>query len=214
MFGSVSLPFWVVAGLAVLAAGFVLDRLMVPGVRWFIRQRTLRVLDEVNRRLPIEIQPFRLARRNVLVERLVSDPRVVQAVGEHAHEKGVPLDVAMARAESYAREIVPAFNAYVYFRLGYGVARRLARLLYRVRMGWSDEEGLARIERKAAVVFIMNHRSNMDYVLVAYLAAGRAALSYAVGEWARVWPLQQLIRSMGAYLIRRRSDNELYRRVL
>ena len=214
MFRSVSLPFWVVVGLAVLSAGFVLDRLMVPGVRWFIRQRALRVLDEMNRRLPIEIQPFRLARRNVLVERLVSDPRVVQAVGEHAHEKGVPLDVAMARAESYAREIVPAFNAYFYFRLGYGLARRLARMLYRVRMGWSDEEGLAGIERKAAVVFIMNHRSNMDYVLVAYLAAGRAALSYAVGEWARVWPLQQLIRSMGAYFIRRRSDNELYRRVL
>jgi glycerol-3-phosphate O-acyltransferase len=54
----------------------------------------------------------------------------------------------------------------------------------------------------------------MDYVLVAYLAAGRAALSYAVGEWARVWPLQQLIRSMGAYFIRRRSGDELYRRVL
>jgi glycerol-3-phosphate O-acyltransferase len=40
----------------------------------------------------------------------------------------------------------------------------------------------------------MNHRSNMDYVLVAFLAAERAALSFAVGEWARIWPLQQLIR--------------------
>jgi glycerol-3-phosphate O-acyltransferase len=64
------------------------------------------------------------------------------------------------------------------------------------------------------VVFVMNHRSNMDYVLVAYLAARRAALSYAVGEWARIWPLQTLIRSMGAYFIRRNSRDDLYRKVL
>ena len=214
MGGSVTLPFWLAVVLAVLAVVAILDRLMVPSVRWFIRQRTLRVLEEMNRKLPIQIQPFRLARRQVMVDRLMSDPRVVQAVGEHAREHKVPLEIATARAESYAKEIVPAFNAYLYFRLGYAMARRVARLLYRVRLGWSDEAGLAGIEKGSTVVFVMNHRSNMDYVLVGYLAAHRAALSYAVGEWARIWPLQQLIRSMGAYFIRRRSDDELYRRVL
>jgi glycerol-3-phosphate O-acyltransferase len=64
------------------------------------------------------------------------------------------------------------------------------------------------------VVFVMNHRSNMDYIIASYLAAERAALSYAVGEWARVWGLQQLIRAMGAYFVRRNSKDELYRRVL
>ena len=38
--------------------------------------------------------------------------------------------------------------------------------------------------------------------------------SYAVGEWARVWLLQSLIRSMGAYFIRRDSRDALYRKVL
>jgi glycerol-3-phosphate O-acyltransferase len=61
---------------------------------------------------------------------------------------------------------------------------------------------------------VMNHRSNMDYVLVAFLAAERVALSYAVGEWARIWPLQTLIRSMGAYFVRRNSGDALYRVVL
>src|SRR6185503_6467915 len=37
---------------------------------------------------------------------------------------------------------------------------------------------------------------------------------YAVGEWARIWPLQQLIRSMGAYFVRRNSGDPLYRSVL
>ena len=33
-------------------------------------------------------------------------------------------------------------------------------------------------------------------------------------KWARIWPLSALIRSMGAYFVRRNSKNELYRRVL
>ena len=118
------------------------------------------------------------------------------------------------RIARYAREIVPAFNAYLYFRLGYKLARAVARFLYRVRLASSDEAGLRAIAPGSTVVFLMNHRSNMDYVLVAYLAADRTALSYAVGEWARVWPLQSLIRSLGAYFVRRSSGDPLYRRVL
>jgi glycerol-3-phosphate O-acyltransferase len=44
--------------------------------------------------------------------------------------------------------------------------------------------------------------------------AERTTLSYAVGEWAKIWPLHTLIRAMGAYFVRRRSKNPLYRRVL
>ena len=73
---------------------------------------------------------------------------------------------------------------------------------------WND------IPQEATVVFVMNHRSNMDYVLVTYLAARDSALAYAVGEWARVWPLSFLIKSLGAYFIRRRSRGALYRKVL
>jgi glycerol-3-phosphate O-acyltransferase len=64
------------------------------------------------------------------------------------------------------------------------------------------------------VIFVINHRSNMDYVLVTWLISSRMTLSYAVGEWARVWPLSFLIRAMGAYFIRRKNLNPLYRRVL
>src|SRR3970282_2871134 len=98
--------------------------------------------------------------------------------------------------------------------MGYWLAERAARLLYRVRVGCADEEGLSRVDPKSAVVFVMNHRSNMDYVLVAYLAATRTALSYAVGEGARIWPLQTLVRTMGAYFIRRDAKDPLYRLVL
>ena len=120
----------------------------------------------------------------------------------------------MTEVHRYAREIVPTFNAYIYFRVGYSIARAVARFLYRVRLGFADERTMAGVAPGTTVVFVMNHRSNMDYVLVAFLAAERTALCYAVGEWARIWPLQQLIRSMGAYFVRRNSNNPIYRRVL
>jgi len=51
-------------------------------------------------------------------------------------------------------------------------------------------------------------------VVVAYLVASRSALSYAVGEWARIWPLQTLVRALGAFFVRRNSGDPLYRQVL
>jgi glycerol-3-phosphate O-acyltransferase len=214
MSGTVALPVWLVAALALLSAWAVLDRLLVPSARWFLRRRVNRVIDELNTRLKLEIPPFHRTKRQVLIDRLLYDPKVVQAVDVFAREQGMPRDVVMARVERYAREIVPAFNAYFYFRVGYWISRRVARLLYRVRLGFSDEAGLATVATDSTVVFLMNHRSNMDYILVAYLAASQTALSYAVGEWARIWPLQTLIRSTGAYFVRRSSGDPLYRRVL
>ena len=211
---TISLPLWVAVVLALLAAWAALDRLLIPSVRWVLRRRVNRVLEELNTRLKIRIQPFNLTKREVLIDRLLYDSQVQHAAEDHARENDMPRAVAVGRVRRYAREIVPAFNAYVYFRLGYWIARSIARSLYRVRLGYSDEAGLAAIRRKSTVVFLINHRSNMDYILVSYLAAEKAALSYAVGEWARIWPLQTLIRAMGAYFVRRNSRDPLYRKVL
>lgn len=211
---TIEIPLWFAILAAMLALVGLADRLLVPGVRWFLRRRLNRVIDDLNQRLQLKLRPITLTRRQSLIDRLLYDPQVVAAAEAHAAEHEMPREVAMAQVERYAREIVPAFNAYFYFRIGYWLARRLARSLYRVRVGYTDVAGLDAVPRDATVVFVMNHRSNMDYVLVAYLAADQAALSYAVGEWARVWPLQQLIRAMGAYFIRRNSNDPLYRKVL
>ncbi len=211
---TVTLPLWaalLLLGLAVIA---LLDRLLVPGLRWYLRRRVNVVIDRLNARLRLHIQPFKLTRREVLVDRLTFNPKVLEAVEAHAAATGEPRAAVQARVARYAAEIVPAFKPYAYFQVGYRIARAVARLLYRVRIGYQDDEGLSRIDPKTSVVFVVNHRSNMDYVLVAYLAAERTALSYAVGEWAQVWPLQALIRSMGAYFIRRNSKDPVYRRVL
>jgi glycerol-3-phosphate O-acyltransferase len=210
----VTVPLWLFVAIVIFALWSLLDRLLIPSGRWFVRRRLNRLIDRVNQKLAVEIKPFQLTKRQVLIDRLVYDPLVVAAANDHARATNVPREVAMVEVRRYAREIVPTFNAYIYFRVGYSIARAVARFLYRVRLGFADEGTLAGVPPNTAVVFVMNHRSNMDYVLVAFLAAERTALSYAVGEWARIWPLQQLIRSMGAYFVRRNSNSPIYRRVL
>ena len=214
MTGTIALPVWIAVLTGGLALWAVLYLLLIPGGRWFVRRRVNRLIDELNTRLQLQIPAFQQTKRQVLVDRLVYDREVMEAVETAARESGVPREVLIRRVERHAREIVPSFNAWAYFRIGYVLARRTVQLLYRVRLGYSDDDALSRVEPDASVVFVMNHRSNMDYVLVAYLAASRSALSYAVGEWARIWPLQTLVRSLGAYFVRRRSGDPLYRRVL
>jgi glycerol-3-phosphate O-acyltransferase len=214
MDASISVPLWLFVILALLAAWAAGVLLLAPGMRWFFRRRINAVIEELNTRLRIELPSFKLTRREVLIDRLFHDPRIQAAAEAHARETGEPLVDVRRRIDRYAREIVPSFNAYLYFRIGYWLAKSVARSLYRVRLGYADEAGLAAVDPKSTVVFVMNHRSNMDYVLVAFLAAEQAALSYAVGEWARVWPLQALIRSMGAFFVRRNSGDPLYRTVL
>jgi glycerol-3-phosphate O-acyltransferase len=208
------LPLWLAVVVIALAAWAFVGHLVLPGARWILRRRVNRVLEELDLRLKIRIPPFKLTKREVLISRLVDDRDVQTAADAAVLESGAARSAVQRSVQGYAREIVPQFNAYLYFRIGYSVARRIVRTLYRVRLGYSDEAGLAALEPESTVVFLINHRSNMDYILVSYLAAEKAALSYAVGEWARVWPLQTLIRSMGAYFVRRNSKDPLYRKVL
>jgi glycerol-3-phosphate O-acyltransferase len=211
---SVTIPLWLAVLAGLLAAIALIDRLFAPAVRWWLRRRVNRAIDELNQRLKLKIPPFKLARRRQLIEQLMFDAEVLKAVEDEAKAREEPKSVAHARARRYAKEIVPAFSAYTYFRVGTALAKKLSTSLYRVRIGAFDETALYQVPPDASVVFVINHRSNMDYVLVTYLVSTSSALSYAVGEWARVWALQSLIRAMGGYFVRRDSSNALYRKVL
>ncbi|UWQ15263.1 1-acyl-sn-glycerol-3-phosphate acyltransferase [Aliiroseovarius sp. M344] len=211
---AIELPLWLLILILAFATVTFASHFLFPSVRWFFRKRLVRAVDRLNEKLERPIEPFKLARRYDMVQRLSYDPEVAKAIAEHARTNGVPEQVAFEKAQRYAREIVPRFSATAYFGFGIRVAKLLSRSFYRVRLGAFDEARLKEIDPESTIVFVMNHRSNMDYVLVTWLAAERSHLSYAVGEWARVWPLRTLIRSMGAYFIRRKSRNALYRKVL
>jgi len=210
----VEMPVWALILLIAFAGVTFASHFLFPSVRWFFRRRMERVVAKLNTRLERPIEPFRLARRHDMIQRLIYDPEVSRAIVAHAKAEGIPENVAFEMARRYAREIVPSFSASAYFGFAIRAAKWLSWSLYRVRLGHFDAAALSAVDKGSTVVFVMNHRSNMDYVLVTWLAAERSALSYAVGEWARVWPLSRLIRAMGAYFIRRKSRDDLYRRVL
>jgi len=211
---TVQLPLWLFVLILVFAAVTALSHFLLPSVRWFFRRRLERAVARLNTRLTRPIEPFKLARRHDMIQRLIYDPEVTQEIVNYARSNGVPENVAFQKAGEYAREIVPRFSAFAYFSFGIRLARFLANSVYRIETAASNEATFAALPQDATVVFVMNHRSNMDYMLVTYLAARSSALSYAVGEWARVWPLSILIRSLGAYFIRRKSRGALYRKVL
>ena len=118
------------------------------------------------------------------------------------------------QVRSYLNEIIPHFNVLSYYKVGYNVAKILLNLLYKVSVDYQDEPALEGIPKRDIVVYLINHRSNADYVVVAYVLARGVQVSYAVGEWARAWPLEYVFKSFGAYFVRRRFREPLYHTVL
>lgn len=213
MFRSVEIPIWALVLLVLFAAVTFASHFLFPSVRWFFRKRAERLVAKLNTRLKRPIQPFKLARRTDTINRLIHDPEVAQAVIDHARKHDIPEEVAYETARRYAREIVPGFSALLYFSVAMKLSRWVSRSLYRVRVS-NEGQALAGVDPRTTVIYVLNHRSNMDYVLVTWLAARQTALAYAVGEWARRWPLGPLIRALGGYFVRRKDLNPLYRRVL
>ena len=211
---TIGIPLWLVILGTIFAVIAFFSNFLFPSVRWFFRRSTNNAINTANKKLPFQLPNLTLTKRQVLIERLVYDKDVMRAAKLHSQNNGVPMSVSMEKVDRYAKEIIPKFNAKIYFHFGNWICKKILQLLYRVRLGYSAEEKLAKIDKNASIVLVMNHRSNVDYILVAYLAMQQAALSYAVGEWAKVWPLEPLIKSLGAYFVRRGSGNPLYRRVL
>ena len=160
------------------------------------------------------VDRFKLASRAHVRARLLADEGVARAVRDHAVAQGITELEAWTTVERYIHEIVPFFNVVAYDQIGYRVSGWLLNLFYKVSVDFAEPKARQRLPRDAVVVYVMNHRSNADYVLVSYALAGQVAISYAVGEWARAFPLEHVFKAFGSYFIRRRYREPLYHAVL
>jgi glycerol-3-phosphate O-acyltransferase len=175
-----------------------------------VSRPALRAIHEFRARLTrYKLQERRLAR-----EALADDPAITAAVQAHMAEHGMSEQAVRRQVRKYLDEIIPHFNVLSYYRVGYNLAKILVNLLYKTSVDYQDEQALEQIPRHDVVVYLMNHRSNADYVVVAYVLARGVHVSYAVGEWARAWPLEYVFKSFGAYFIRRKFREPLYHTVL
>ena len=112
---TIELPIWLFALILLFATFTALTHLLLPSVRWFFRRRLEKAVARINRRLTRPINPFKLVKRYDMIQRLIYDPQVAQAISDHANINEIPENVAFEQARSYAREIVPGFSAFAYF---------------------------------------------------------------------------------------------------
>jgi glycerol-3-phosphate O-acyltransferase len=171
------------------------------------------VLKAVHR-FQVRLNRYKLVSRPVIRDALLRDPIVNMAIRDHRDRHGISEDETRHQVGLYVDEIVPFFDVLSYYKLGYSIASVLSGLLYRVTSEYQDRGSLNSIPRRDVVLYLMNHRSNADYVIVAYVLAHGVSISYAVGEWARVWPLEYVFKSFGAYFVRRGFRDPLYHTVL
>jgi glycerol-3-phosphate O-acyltransferase len=85
--------------------------------------------EELNPTLQLQMSQFSLTHRHVLTDRLASDPDVEARLDDFARHKGSSKEQVRREAWRYAWDIVPAFNPYFHFRLGYRMARAVIRAL-------------------------------------------------------------------------------------
>lgn len=187
---------------------------LLLATRQVLRARLERWAKRVLLEFRARTDRYKLVQRERIREALFRDPRIEAAIQEHATRQGTAPAQVRRLVNEYIDEIVPFFNVLSYYKLGYNLSRLLINLLYKASIEYRDQEALDRIPRRDVVVYLMNHRSNADYVVVAYVLARVVSISYAVGEWARVWPLEFVFKSFGSYFIRRQFREPLYHTVL
>jgi glycerol-3-phosphate O-acyltransferase len=180
----------------------------------FFKKKLTTSVNENIQENKIRVDKYKFTNKIVVRNDLMNDADINRLIIEVAKEKKIPIAEVKKQAESYIDEIVPFFNILTYYKFGYIVANFVLNFIYEVIIDKENAEKLKKIPESSVVVFVMNHRSNIDYILVAYMLAREISLSYAVGEWARVWPLEYIFKSFGAYFIRRKCKDSLYHLVL
>ena len=197
-------PFWVISGIFLAALA----------IAALIRGRASRIALRAVHRSRSRVDRFKLTKKALIRETLLADDAIAAAVLEHAAEQSIDVAAAWGRVETYIDEIVPFFNILTYYKIGLVVSKALLNCFYKISAEYAGRESSEVLPRDAIVIYLMNHRSNADYVLVGYVLSGRVAISYAVGEWARTFPLEYIFKSFGAYFIRRKYREKLYHAVL
>jgi glycerol-3-phosphate O-acyltransferase len=199
---------WILGGIAV----YELLRALV--LRWLSKRFRRSALEYV-RQHRLRLDSARFLSRVWIRQSLLMDPEIEAGMVEAARNRRTSIQVVRLQVEEYLDEMVPAFSVAAYYRFGAALARFAVELAYEVVF---DPRGYATAMEKlppgAVPVFVINHRSNADFVVLSYGLLRHVALSYAVGEWALVWPLDVLFRAFGSYFVRRGEKDPLYHKVL
>jgi len=201
----------------------VLDLLLLWLVYEFLRSLVVRRVKEAwrvsaskfVRQHRIQLESASFIDRVWVREALAQDPAIEQSIADLARTTEATVRDLRKRADEYAEEIAPFFSMSAYYRFGSSLGRRFLDFLFElvVEPGGFEKQ-LEQVPEGAVRVYVMNHRANMDPLVIAYGLLRHVPMSYAVGEWALVWPLHTIFRAFGSYFVRRGEKDPLYHAVL
>ena len=144
-----------------------------------------------------------LSHRHNLIEAMIATATLREAMAEETRRAGVNMAEAEARARRFAWEIASDFS--------YPVVRAAELLLGRLWNRLYDEvvvhhgKELAAIAPGKGLVYLPNHRSHIDYLLLSYFinAQGLAPPHIAAGDNLNIPLIGPILRRGGAFFLRR-----------
>ncbi|MBL0291359.1 MAG: 1-acyl-sn-glycerol-3-phosphate acyltransferase [Betaproteobacteria bacterium] len=139
---------------------------------------------------------------------MVASAGMQEAIAQEAVRLGVAPAAAEERARRFAWEIASDFS-YPAIRVGELLLERLWRRLYEGVVVHHGEE-LAKVAPGKGLVYLPNHRSHVDYLLLSYLiyAQGLAPPHIAAGANLNLPLVGPLLRRGGAFFLRRSFKGE------
>jgi glycerol-3-phosphate O-acyltransferase len=168
------------------------------------RSLRLELLDRLQRERRLVTGPV-VRSRQELLERVLTDDRVQQAIQRRARKKGRSPESVRKEAYKLVREIAADFDP-VFLRFWDLVMSWAVRHLFE---GLEvDEEGLRKVReaaRRANLVVVPCHKSHMDYMIMGYIFYHNYLYPplTAAGLNLAFWPMGFLFRKSGAFFIRR-----------
>ncbi len=209
----------IVSGMFRLALGVLLTVAAYELVRWLVVRRLRGWMHQSAvrfvRRHHIRMEAARFIDRVWIREALAQDRAIEEKILEVARATGESHRLLRDRVDAYVEEIAPFFSLSAYYRFGASAAKRFLDFCFElVHEPGAFQRQAAEVPPNAVRVYVINHRANMDPAILAYALLHHVPMSYAVGEWALVWPLHTLFRMFGSYFVRRGEKDPLYHRVL
>jgi glycerol-3-phosphate O-acyltransferase len=149
-----------------------------------------------------------LSHRFNLIESMIASSALQEAIVDESQRLGIGIAEARGRARKFAWEIASDFS-YPVVRAGELVLRQLWNRLYDEVVVHHGNE-LAALAPGKGLVYLPNHRSHVDYLLLSYFinAQGLAPPHIAAGDNLNIPLIGPILRRGGAFFLRRSFKGE------
>jgi glycerol-3-phosphate O-acyltransferase len=149
-----------------------------------------------------------LSHRYNLIEAMIASAALQEAIADEAQRLGIGIDEARDQARKFAWEIASDFS-YPVVRAGELVLKQLWNRLYDEVVVHGGAE-LAAVAPGKGLVYLPNHRSHVDYLLLSYFvnSLGLAPPHIAAGDNLDIAVVGPILRRGGAFFMRRSFKGE------